>query len=205
MKPQNSREHVDYQRCYFDENVNFFRQPIPAEIQERTREIVRAAALAADNKVLDVGTGIGVLIPYFMENGVVPSAITGCDLSSEMLAEAQKRYPAANFWQGDLLEFPLNYRLFDAIFFNACFGNFFDQLSALEHCVKLLLPKGQIVISHPLGNPFVAQLKAQDPRLVLKLLPNEAELTNWCKLLDVELKIFRDEDDFYLAILRKSA
>lgn len=201
MKPPNREKHVDYQKLYFDGNVDFFRQPIPAEISQRTREIVALANLSSSMRVLDVGTGVGVLIPYFIDSGIPAEAIRGCDLSAEMLTEARKRHPKVNFWQGDILEYnPENIR-FDAIFINACFGNFFDQYAAFRHCAELLASKGKIVISHPLGNGFVGRLKEQDPLLVLSLLPERAQLEGWCDKLNLRIDIFRDETDFYLAIL----
>ncbi|MBY0360019.1 MAG: class I SAM-dependent methyltransferase [Candidatus Obscuribacterales bacterium] len=201
MKPQNSSQHTSYQKDYFDANVDFFRQPIPLEIQERTVEIVNSAALRKSMQVLDVATGVGVLIPYFLKAGIEPSSILGVDLSAEMLSEAKKNYPDVGFWQGDILEYPLSGSPFDAVFLNACFGNFFDQFAVLKHCRALLSATGKIVISHPLGNSFVLRLKEQDPRLVLALLPDKTKLEAWAGELNLVLQQYRDEEELYLALL----
>ena len=202
MSDQEEQNHVQYQQSYFDRHCDVFRQEIPADIEERTRLIVKAAYLKPAGHILDVGTGMGVLIKHFLEQGILPGSIVGCDLSSEMLKEAAKRYPEATFWHGDFKAFPTEFQKFEAIFFNACFGNIFDQDGAIAKAFTLLKPRGSIVISHPLGNKFVAELKAQDPKLVLTLMPSREKLDKWSKL-GMEVETFVDDSDFYLAILRK--
>jgi hypothetical protein len=48
---------------------------------------------------------------------------------------------------------------FDAIFFNAVFGNLFDQHVALTKACFLLRPGGYVVVSHPLGKAWLEQLR----------------------------------------------
>ena len=104
---ENSRlEHNAEQARHFDTRIDLFRQPIPDSIQARTRSIVRAARLDRNATVLDVGTGLGVLIPYLLEQGVLADNIVGCDLSRSMLAVARSRFPSVRFWQGDFLDLP---------------------------------------------------------------------------------------------------
>lgn len=197
------REHCEYQRRYFDKNCDFFRQSIPEEIEERTRETVRQAHLNSGSRVLDVGTGMGVLIKHFVEFGVLPENVVGCDLSSSMLEEAKKRFPQTTFWQGDIADFPVDEysHYFDAVFFNACFGNIFDQPRAIAVASRVVHGGGAIIISHPLGNRFVDQLRSQDQNLVLTLMPDRAQLETFCRDNNLTLAEFRDETDFYLAKL----
>jgi ubiquinone/menaquinone biosynthesis C-methylase UbiE len=200
---ESKRKHVEYQTSYFDNNCEFFRQEIPQEVVERTKQIVAAARLTPQSRVLDVGTGMGVLITHFRAHGVQPKNIVGCDLSEQMLAEAQRRQPESQFWQGDFAELPQSMGVFDAIFFNACFGNFFDMRATAENAAQRLAPGGRIVISHPMGNRFVIQLKTQDPRLVLHALPKKAELEGWCAAMGLALEHFQDEPDLYIGILKR--
>jgi SAM-dependent methyltransferase len=200
---ESKRKHVEYQTSYFDTNHEFFRQQIPDEVVERTKQIVAAAHLTPQSRVLDVGTGMGVLIPHFALHGVQPKNVVGCDLSAQMLAEARRRQPEAQFWQGDFAELPQSMGVFDAIFFNACFGNFFDMRATAENAAQRLASGGRIVISHPMGNRFVIQLKTQDPCLVLHALPSKAALEDWGAKLGLSLELFRDEPDLYIGILKR--
>ena len=48
------------------------------------------------------------------------------------------------------------------MFFNAVFGNLYDQRAALLHCVlSLVKPGGFVVISHPEGRAWHSTLHAQ--------------------------------------------
>jgi ubiquinone/menaquinone biosynthesis C-methylase UbiE len=78
------RAHAELQRKYFDKLAYGFTQPIPADVEERTRRIVRAAKLHDESRVLDVATGTGVLIAHFVAAGVNANNIAGCDLSAHM-------------------------------------------------------------------------------------------------------------------------
>jgi ubiquinone/menaquinone biosynthesis C-methylase UbiE len=198
---RDKRTHLEYQRQFFDSNCDFFRQPIPAEVEERTRLIVNSAGLQPDSKVLDVGTGMGVLVKHFLECGVEENAITGCDLSEKMLEEARKRFPDVAFVQGDFVDLDMPAASFDAVFFNACFGNIIDQDRALAVCADLLRAGGKIVISQPLGNNFMRQLQQQYPELVVTLMPSETQLKAWCEKFHLDLVLVRDEPDFYLSVL----
>jgi SAM-dependent methyltransferase len=196
-------EHIEFQREYFNRGVDFFRQPLPEDVGERTRRIVEMAELSSSDRILDVGTGTGVLIQYFLQFSVLPESIVGCDLSSQMLEEARKRYPAVRFIQSDIEELPLSTGTFSKAFFNACFGNMYNPVSTLLRTSKLLETGGKIIISHPLGNDFVRQLKDKEPELVLRLLPSEEELLNWCGQLRLDLAACINTGDFYWVALHK--
>ena len=196
-------DHINFQRAYFNRVVDIFKLPLPDEVDQRTREIVALTGVSKTDRLLDVGTGTGVLVQYFLEFGVPASSIVGCDLSSQMLGEAQSRYPEVTFVQADIDELPLEYGPFTVAFFNGCFGNLYNPLATLTKTVQLLSKDGRIVISHPLGNAFVAELKAKEPELVLRLLPAQADLLDWCAELNCNLEAFSTAEDFYLAILDK--
>lgn len=197
-------EHIDFQKRFFDENVDIFKKTIPADVIERSREITSAIVPSASARILDVGTGIGAFLVHYHELGVAYSQILGCDLSTEMLNEARRRFPQVRFWQGDVINLPASFGTFDLIVFNACFGNIFDQENVIRKNHAILNERGRIAISHPMGNSFVAQLQAMEPNLVHSLLPARETLLNWCEALNVHLKIFRDEEFLYLALLEKS-
>jgi SAM-dependent methyltransferase len=203
--------HSQVQSTYFDKHFDFFCRDVPESIQERTRKIVQETNLNANSKVLDVGTGTGALIKHFLESGISQRNIIGCDLSREMIDKARKRYPDVYYWRGDILDFPLAFpedaadhiKAVDAIFFNACFGNVWNQEQTLVHSRKLLAPGGKIVISNPMGKKFVAALNVSEPELVPHLLPDLKQLQEWSLLVDgMVIDRFIDEPDLYLAILR---
>lgn len=202
MSDNRHRTHVELQRYYFDKAADIFKQPIPAAIEHRTRQIINYAKLTTDSRVLDVGTGLGVLIVHFLQVGVRTKNIVGCDLSSAMITEAKSKYPEVTFWQGDVLDFPDTCGTFDAIFFNACFGNFDNPEAVIKKATSMLSEHGQIVISHPMGARFVEQLHHHEPDIVPHMLPNEEKLHSWTRLFPLELETYINERNLYVAILK---
>jgi len=63
--------------------------------------------------------------------------------------------------------------VYDAVVFNACFGNFYDQVATTTAACQSLKPNGIFTISHPLGANFVRQLSAEDPNMVPHHLPTD--------------------------------
>lgn len=202
MSDSKAREaHQAYQREFFDKNVGFFTRPIPEDVEERTALIVDAADLVESSRVLDVGTGTGVLLKFMLDAGVKAENIVACDLSEQMLAQAKERYPQVNFHLGDVTELPASVGKFDAIFFNACFANMFDPQATLEYVSHFLTDRGCIVISQPVGRGFVEQLHEYEPQLVPHHMPTDKELDAWCAEFNLQRRQFRDEGKFYLAVL----
>ena len=199
--PDGRRQHNLYQRQIFDKSVESFRQPIPADVQQRTKQIVAAAKLEKSDSVLDVGTGIGVLIPHIQRLGV--RHIVGCDLSEAMLAEARRRYPEMEFWRGDVVDLPPDFGPFDAIFFNAVFGNLWSQRDALKASSERLARRGRIVISHPMGAAFAEALAAKNPGMILHPLPDENRIAELIEGLPLTVDVFHDEKNLYLCVLMR--
>ena len=63
-----------------------------------------AAALSNPNRVVELGTGDGHIAAYLAGRNV---AMTGIDLSPEMVAVARRAYPDLRFSVGDMLALPL--------------------------------------------------------------------------------------------------
>ena len=195
------RQHNLYQRRVFDDSVESFRKPIPVEVQRRTEQIVAAAKLEATDRVLDVGTGIGVLIPHIQRFGVLE--IIGCDLSESMLAEARIRYSEVKFWRGDVVDIPPAFGPFDAIFFNAVFGNMWNQRDTLRISAGHLTRRGRIIISHPMGAAFAQELAAKDPKMIPHALPGEERIAELIRDLPLRVRALRDEKHLYLCVLER--
>lgn len=197
--PDNRQLHNLYQQRIFDTSVDCFRQIIPADVEKRTKHIVAAVSLRADDRILDVGCGIGVLIPHIQRFGV--RYIVGCDLSAAMLSEAKKRYPNVHFWCGDVIDIPQELGPFDVVFFNAVFGNVWNQRQVLVSISTHLTSTGRIVISHPMGATFAEQLRAENPKMIPHSLPNKKDTAELIQGIPLTIKYFSDEKCLYLCIL----
>ena len=91
---ENRSSHNKYQKRIFTKEADSFHKPIPDEVEKRLQRIVATAALSRGERVLDVGTGTGVLIPHIRQYGI--DEVVGCDLSAVMLAKAQEEHEGSN-------------------------------------------------------------------------------------------------------------
>jgi SAM-dependent methyltransferase len=192
-------DHNARQAAIFNRAVEFFLRPIPAEIEERTARIVAAAALAPAARVLDVGSGVGVLIRHLQAGGA--SHIVACDLSEQMLANARERHgDAIEYYLGDIIDFPGGTEPFDAVFFNAVFGNVYDPYGALSRARALLRVGGKVILSHPMGRAWHTRLREQNPEMVPRDLPDREETERLFERTRFDLRTAIDEPDIYLMV-----
>ena len=194
--------HNEYQQALFAREVDSFCEPIPKEVQQRLRAIVGKVQLKRGERVLDVGTGTGVLIPLIRSYEI--EDVVGCDLSSGMLTVAEKLHRDVTFWCGDVVDLPDHLGLFDVVFVNAVFGNLWDQRAALSRINEVLKQGGRICISHPLGSRYVAELQRSDPRRTPHTLPDPEDLLGMIYHLSLQLTHYEDERDLYVAVLAKT-
>ena len=194
--------HNKYQQAFFAREVDSFCKPIPEEVQQRLRTIAERAQLRRGERVLDVGTGTGVLISLIRSYGI--EHVVGCDLSSAMLTVAGRLYKDATFWCGDVVDLPDHLGLFDVVFVNAVFGNLWDQREVLSRINEVLTDSGRICISHPLGSRYVVELHRTDARRTPHTLPDREELLGMVQELPLKLTHHEDEPDLYIAVLAKT-
>jgi len=193
------KEMNDLQRKYFNENVDIFEPPLPKGVPERLKTTVRASGLQAGEKVLDVGTGTGILISYILKYR--PSEIHACDLAENMLERVKKKFPPVITHLHDIKDLPLPEDSLDVVFINGCFSNILDKSKSLKNLYRLLKRKGRLVISHPLGRNFIVELKQHTP-FHLDLLPDEVEARDLLERYGFEITEFRDEFAFYLVVAK---
>jgi SAM-dependent methyltransferase len=197
LAPEQIEEANKLQQRYFDENVDLFEPPLPKGVPERLEATVRACRLQPGERVLDVGTGTGVLIPYVLKHR--PSEIHACDLSEKMLQRVKKKFPRVIVHLCDVGDLLLPDDSLDVAVINACFANIVDKTKGLNNLYRLLGQKGRLIVSHPLGRDFIVQLKKNTP-LHLDLLPDETGARELCEGHGFEVVSFRDDPLYYLIV-----
>ena len=200
MLPEEAKAIAEYQRRRFNELVDVFDRPQPPAVMARLREIVASAELRPGVVVLDVGTGVGVLIPLIQSYR--PSTVVACDVAERMLQRVHDKYPAVRTYHTDIVSLALASTSVDAIFMNGMYGNIADKSAACGNAARMLRSDGRLVVSHPEGRAFVDQLRASSD-LFVESLPTEEEFETLLKPLGLEVIAYRDEPKLYLMVARK--
>ena len=201
MLPEEANAVAEHQRRRFNELVDVFDRPQPPEVMARLREIVASAQLSPGAVVLDVGTGVGVLVPLIQS--YQPAAVLACDVAEKMLQLVHDKYPAVRTFHTDVVSLALASTSVDAIFINGMYGNIADKPAACSNAARMLRSGGRLVVSHPEGRAFVDQLRATSD-LFIESLPTKEEFELLLEPLDLKVIAYRDEPKLYLMVARKS-
>ena len=200
MLSEEAKEVAEHQRRRFNELVDVFDRPQPPDVMARLREIVASAELLPGAVVLDVGTGVGVLIPLIQS--YQPSTVLACDVAEKMLQRVQDKYPGIRTYHTDIASLDLPSTSVDAIFMNGMYGNIADEPAACRNAARMLRSGGRLVVSHPEGRAFIDQLRASSD-LFIEPFPTREEFETLLKSLAFEVITYRDEPKLYLMVARK--
>ena len=165
----------------------------------RLEFLVEMAGLPAGGRILDVGSGTGVLLPYLLAAAGGSGEVTAIDYSPAMLRVAQGKFssPRLSFICDDVLTAPLPSGLDLVVSLN-----FFPHLTTLAdkqaYLVKVreaLRPGGKIVIMHDVSREFVNGVHSHAPETFNDRLPSARD-TGILLVRAGFSEVFGVEDDF---------
>jgi SAM-dependent methyltransferase len=184
------------QAAYFSKNAHVFEPPLPEGVPERLERIVRSAAIAVYDSVLDVGTGTGILLPLI--RAYSPAHIYANDLSEAMLDHVRANHPTVIAAHGDVADLALKDASMGVAFINACYPNIVDKHKAFTNLRRMMRPGGRLIISHPLGRAFVEILKKNVPFPLDDLPAPRSEARDLFAPYGFRVSRFIDEEALYL-------
>src|SRR4029077_111881 len=114
---------------------------LPAFVWEKAKGLVELLAPQPREKILDLGCGTGALTAEIASSG---AEVFGVDRSTDMIAEARKKFPALRFEVMDARELDFTGR-FDAVFSNAVLHWIREPERVIAGVKKALKPGGRFV------------------------------------------------------------
>ena len=135
---------------FFDERAVEWDQH-PVKGADRIEELIASLELKGNESILDVATGIGILIPFY-EKHITSGKVTGIDFSDKMVEIAKKRHPKEEhpnieFVLQDIYDMKYESE-FDIAMCYSCFPHFSDKPGAISLIARALKKGGRFVISH---------------------------------------------------------
>ena len=178
------------------------------ELIDFIEQIMPTFHLTQGQKVLDVGTGTGILIPFLLKAVGPTGHVTAIDYAEKMIEICKAkyiRYPNVNIMvqQVENLQFPNE--TFDAI---TCFGMFphieskKEALSQMNHVLK---PGGKLIIAHALSSTEIKSHHHNASAAVAHdVLPEKAKMKQLLKQAGFDNIQITDKPGCYLCLSKKT-
>jgi len=193
---------------YFDQLAPTWDKELTPERLQCLGKIVKDLRIKAGDRVLDIGSGTGVLVPFLIAELANGGKIVALDFSMEMLVQAQAKHfpPIVGFAQADVLAIPLADSSVDLAICNSALPHFRDKANALKETARVLRDNGRLVICHTMSREMLNRLHQSIGGTVANdLLPDEFQLRRLIEQAGLKITHFEDGPERYLVIAEKSA
>lgn len=161
---------------------------------EKIKKIIELSSVKENSKILDVGTGTGILISYLLKT--LPREIIGIDISENMIEVAKGKYndSRVKFIAKDIMEYYV--QGYDYIFLYSAYPHFDDKDLLLRHLSNLTAEGGKLIIAHSQSREKINEVHKNCSSVCNDVL-QPAELT--AGLMSKYYKVDRiiDNDEMY--------
>jgi len=155
------------------------------ELTNFLSQLIPTFNLKPGQKVLDVGTGTGILIPFLLEAVGSAGHVTAVDYAEKMVEICNAKYAGISnvslaVQRVENLDFPSE--SFNAV---TCFGLFphlENKEAALAQLNRVLKPCGKLIIAHALGSAEIEVHHRNESVVAQDKLPDETEMKRLLKL-----------------------
>ncbi|MCW4046984.1 MAG: class I SAM-dependent methyltransferase [Candidatus Bathyarchaeota archaeon] len=176
------------------------------ELTDFIGQLVSTFNLKPGQKVLDVGTGTGILIPYLLKAVGPTGHVMAVDYAEKMVEICKAKYASVpnvslGIQRAENLDFPPE--SFDAV---TCFGLFphlENKEAALKQLNRVLKPGGKLIIAHALSSEEIKAHHRTVSVVAHDVLPDKAEMKRLLKQAGFTGIQITDEPGRYVCLSSK--
>lgn len=184
-------------KSYFDEISDTWEGEKPS----RVREVLEEFKLDKGMKILDIGCGQGIVLPYLYESN--PEKIMEIDISKKMLEYNKRKHidmKNVNYISGDFCE--MDFKDYDfAIIFNA-YPHFIDRRLLARKLSKALKKGAKLLIIHSKSRETINNIHSKNDLCISKELKEPLMEYEFFKD-DFNILKTRDNDRYILYMIKK--
>ena len=196
-------------KAYFDQAAEMWdRRFHTSNLSKFLESLVPQFGITSGQKILDVGTGTGILVPYLTKAVGHNGSVTAIDYSEKMLQRCEKKHSHiknVNIRVGNIEEKIFPPESFDVIICFGVFPHLDNKQQALNNMNYALEPHGKLVIAHALSSEELrAHHKKVSVHVAHATLPEKNEMTKLLEQAGFTGISIKDEPGLYLCIAYKA-
>ena len=151
----------------------------PAPTRKRLEALIPTFHVTPGARILDIGTGPGILIPYLRRIVGRKGRICAFDISFQMARHAMRKLELAEdiVLQADVHRIPFKDSTFDHVICFAAFPHFDSPDRAVQEMARVGKPGGRLVIAHLMSRGELARHHAMHSDVARDVLPDEVQMT----------------------------
>ncbi len=194
------------QKKFFNEKAHEW-DTITIHDPEKVQYIVNLLDIRGGDKILDIGTGTGVMIPFY-EKILVDGCVVAVDYSDKMIEVArskfpEKEHPKVAFQVADVYDLKYDSE-FDLVVCYSCFPHFVDKPLAVELLVKALKKGGRLAVAHSNSAEKINGVHMSGGvEIKNDFLPSMEKLKQLLTEHGLEVTFERDDEDYFICITKK--
>jgi ubiquinone/menaquinone biosynthesis C-methylase UbiE len=188
-------------REFFDKAAgNWDQSSIPDE--SKLKKIVTAADVREGKRVLDVGSGTGVLLPSLRKAAGDAGCIVALDISLNMLRKSRRKFSSGfSYVQADAETPSFRESVFDTIVCFSVFPHFRFKQQALSAMSRALRTGGKLLIAHAASREAMNDFHRRVGGVVENdAIPEEEEMMKLLREASFVDPVITNETDLYLAL-----
>lgn len=174
--------------------------------EKKIRDILKLIDIKKGSRVLDVGTGTGVMIPYLLEDIGNSGSILAVDKAEEMIIRARKKFSLENvsFIAEDIFTMPLEKNYFDCIMCYSVLPHFEEKESAVSYLAKLLRHGGSLAVCHSQSRDAINRFhRCGSEAINDAVLPTAEEMKYYFKQVGLTTTISVDNEEMFVIVGKK--
>ena len=165
-------------RGYFNSKAAVWDDVIAESDSTKLQAMADRLKITEGSRVLDVGTGTGVFIPYLQNKVGTQGELIALDIAEEMLKVLQNKVYSREIKliQADITFAPFISGYFDAVICYSTFPHFQDKPAALKEIFRLLKADGTLYICHTSSRHAINDIHRSIPDVCKDIIPDAGNM-----------------------------
>lgn len=185
---------------FFNTRAAIWDEQITEQDESKLRAMADRLDIKPGERVLDVGTGTGIFVPYLLEKIGEDGELVCLDFAEEMLRAAKLKGFTGNieYRCAAVEDSGLPDGEFDAVVCYSVFPHFEDKPKALSEMGRMLRNRGRLFICHTSNRGAINEIHRSLPEVCSHIFPENDETRRMLEDACFEAIDISDREDYYL-------